>query len=858
MSETHTQLDTPALNVGDKLSQFEVTQQLGSGGSSVVWLAHDALLDRYVAIKQLLVSSDHEEAFHARFRQEAALLKRLSEQEPRLVKMIEHIDDERGAFIITEYIDGPSLDQVMSQNGEPSGVRGALRILYALTQAMITIHGAGVIHRDLKPSNILLPREGGLKVCDLGLAALIAEQEALTLGSARYMAPELFRGETADGRADIYSVGIILYELLSGRTQFETTFKTVVRDQRDQAMRWMKWHTNTRLTAPPLKQNNPNVPTRLSDLVARMMEKDPAKRVGSAQELMEAIERHFSREQHAGGATAAGTAGGDPAETGADTTGDTAPLPKRRVWPWALAGSGGALAVLILAIALLVGGGGNSGPDPVAQASGLMNEAKTAYNNGDFTEARQKYDRALSLLTGAAGRGDDQAGEARAGLLAAEVRASLQADRFSEARDSLDKLRDVEAAPAKQVARLSDDLERASAFDSSMDQIASLIDAGNLDRAEQRLLRWQDTALSEKERQRREKLKIAIAGQRQQRAVQSVLDEVNQLVAQNRRDAAIERLEEAQDDLDSSKLRDKLESLRQARRLDEITTQAERAAASGQVRDAIEHYQDALEIEDDPALQKKLRALQARQQIERAGRLKEVGNLEAAAEAYNRALGFAEEGSEAHQQAQQALADLDRATERQKLVEMADKAYETGDYDVAIRQYERAIEMSGPGQKAPLEEKLAAAKADRLVEQGNQALADGELEQARELYEQARSLQQGAAGTEQGLAKVEHRLKYRNLVAKGDAMRQQGRYSEARTQYRKARDTLNTDEIQQRLEDVRYEHLMLKAENYMDAKQWRQAESQLLTIRNQVRDTEQVRQKLETVRQRLAAQGPQS
>jgi tetratricopeptide (TPR) repeat protein len=854
MSDTHTQLDTPALKVGDKLSQFEVMEQLGGGGSSVVWKAYDSLLDRYVAVKQLLVSPDQEEHFHARFRQEAALLKQLSEQELRLVKTVEHIDDERGAFIITEYVDGLSLDQLLNQNGEPSSVRGAMRILYALTQAMQTIHGAGVIHRDLKPSNILLPREGGLKICDLGLAALIAEQEALTLGSARYMAPELFRGEQADGRADIYSVGLILYEMLAGRTKFEQTFKTVMRDQRNQAMRWMKWHTNARMTAPPLKQQNAKVPTRLSDLIGRMMEKDPAKRVGSADELMQAIERHFSVQQHGAGATMAGSGATEAGNTepAGDTTGDTAVLPQRRVWPWAVGGSAAALTLGAVLFAIFAGGSGDAGPTPAEQAAGLIKDGRAAYNNGAFETAREKHQQALTLLTS---EDRDQphpmAEKARAGLLSAKVRVALSSERFAEAQEHLAQLRRIDDVSPRRLQRLSDETERATAFDSAMDDIDTLVQQGELDQAEQRLFRWQDTALSDPEQQRLDQLKIAIAGQRKQRHVQQVLSQVDRLLSQGRRDDAIDRLVEGRDRYESSKLRDRLDALRQQKRLDELITQAQRAESSGAVSDAIRYYKQALQLEEDPGVQRSLRLLQAQQQIEIAGQHQQVGNLIAARDAYNRALGFAPEGSQAYRNAQKALDDIDRVTERQTLVQMAEDAYDEGNYDVAIRQYKRALEMSGPGKKQQLRQRLTTAKAEQLVEQGDRARQNDNWEKARQLYQQAKALQQDTAGTAQGLEKVEQRLKYQDYLAKGDELRDQGRYSRARVQYRNARDTLRTDEVQQRLEDVRYEYLMLKADEYITREQWRQARSTLLTIRNQVRDTETVRQKLQQVQQKM-------
>src|SRR5690606_35571354 len=112
----------------------------------------------------------------------------------------------------------------------PMDERQALGIIGGTALALDTIHKQNIIHRDLKPSNILLPGEGGLKICDFGLATLMEDQEALDVGSVRYMAPELFGDEKADQRADIYALGLVAYEMLAGRDKFADVFKIVLRD----------------------------------------------------------------------------------------------------------------------------------------------------------------------------------------------------------------------------------------------------------------------------------------------------------------------------------------------------------------------------------------------------------------------------------------------------------------------------------------------------------------------------------------------------------------------------------------------------------------------------------------------------
>ncbi len=283
------------LRPGDKIDKYEVVEQIGAGGFSVVWKAYDRLLDKHVAVKQITVDpSVDQETFRERFRKEAAIQKKAAQEHKHLVRIIDFIEDPRGLFILMEYVNGPSLEHLLAQNPGPVDVNTALGIAAAAAVALGAIHDQGIVHRDLKPANILLPNEGGLKICDFGLASLMEDQETPSVGTVRYMAPELLDSKQADGRADLYSLGMMLYEMLIGRANFEDSFKTVLRDQRNVALRWMKWHTNLKIKATPIRQYVPAVPEGIAQLVERMMEKDPVQRIGSANELIQAMRRQLA------------------------------------------------------------------------------------------------------------------------------------------------------------------------------------------------------------------------------------------------------------------------------------------------------------------------------------------------------------------------------------------------------------------------------------------------------------------------------------------------------------------------------------------------------------------------------------
>jgi len=176
------------LQPGEELGKYVITEQIGAGGVSVVFRASDKLLNKDVAIKQVMPSSTDSESletFRSHFRREARLQKQVAAHEPRLVKVIEFIENDRGIFLVMELVEGITLEAALSQNRTPMDPRKALGIIGASALALKALHEKQIIHRDLKPSNILIDQRGQLKLTDFGLAALIAEQDVLSVGSVR-------------------------------------------------------------------------------------------------------------------------------------------------------------------------------------------------------------------------------------------------------------------------------------------------------------------------------------------------------------------------------------------------------------------------------------------------------------------------------------------------------------------------------------------------------------------------------------------------------------------------------------------------------------------------------------------------
>ncbi|MEO8503145.1 MAG: protein kinase [Acidobacteriota bacterium] len=209
-----------------KIGRYEITGQLGRGGMGVVHSAHDPALDRAVAVKVLHFESESVlnsgPDMEARFLREARLAARL--QHPSVATVYDAGREGDSLYLVMELVDGESLARKL-QRGEFPEPEQSMRIVAAVADALAAAHKVGIVHRDVKPANILMAKNGGIKVSDFGIAKAVGESTELTrtgsvLGSPAYMAPEQVQGQEVDARADLFSLGVVLYELLLHRKPF--------------------------------------------------------------------------------------------------------------------------------------------------------------------------------------------------------------------------------------------------------------------------------------------------------------------------------------------------------------------------------------------------------------------------------------------------------------------------------------------------------------------------------------------------------------------------------------------------------------------------------------------------------------
>jgi serine/threonine-protein kinase len=260
--------------------RYKVVRRLGSGGMANVYLAEDQELGRRVAIKILNDRHAHDEQFVERFRREAKNAAGLSH--PNIVSIYDRGEAEGTYYIAMEYLDGRSLKELIVSRG-PAPIPVAIDYARQILAALRFAHRNGIVHRDIKPHNVLVDGEGRVKVTDFGIARAGAASQMTEAGSivgtAQYLSPEQAKGTAVDQRSDIYSLGIVLYELLTGSVPF--TGDTPV----EIAMRHI-----SETPAPP-STKRPEIPHDLDLVVTRALAKDPADRYESAEEMDADLER---------------------------------------------------------------------------------------------------------------------------------------------------------------------------------------------------------------------------------------------------------------------------------------------------------------------------------------------------------------------------------------------------------------------------------------------------------------------------------------------------------------------------------------------------------------------------------------
>src|SRR5215469_9062736 len=290
MKETVTMMNNSGDLIGKTLGTCTLERLVGQGGMGAVYLARQSRPSRYVAVKVLLprirMSAAVYQAFLARFQREADLIARLEHM--NIMPIYEYGEQKGITYLVMPYLPGGNLRNVLAENGALS-LRVTLSYIEQAASALDYAHAHGVIHRDIKPSNFLLHPDGRLILADFGIARMMNDESStigatltstgMLLGTPEYMAPEMARGEPIDARADIYELGIVLFQMLSGHVPFKgnTPLAVVVKQLEE--------------TLPPLHQANPIIPAAVDRVVQIATAKRREDRYRTAGEMAQALRR---------------------------------------------------------------------------------------------------------------------------------------------------------------------------------------------------------------------------------------------------------------------------------------------------------------------------------------------------------------------------------------------------------------------------------------------------------------------------------------------------------------------------------------------------------------------------------------
>ena len=262
--------------IGQLVGNYKIEEKLGEGGMGAVYKGVDTMLDREVAIKALRPELASQDSVVERFRTEAVTLAKLNH--PNIATLYTMFRQGEELYMVLEFVRGETLDSILQKRGALPAEE-AIPVFCQVLDGIDHAHELGIVHRDIKPANMMLTEKGTLKVLDFGIARLLGSARMTRagniIGTLEYMAPEQVRGQETDGRSDLYALGMMLYEVLTGRLPFDT----------DNEFELMK--SQTEMTPTPPREINPAIPEDVEAAIMKAIQKDPDERFQTGGEFRE-------------------------------------------------------------------------------------------------------------------------------------------------------------------------------------------------------------------------------------------------------------------------------------------------------------------------------------------------------------------------------------------------------------------------------------------------------------------------------------------------------------------------------------------------------------------------------------------
>jgi len=261
-------------------NRYEILEKTGVGGMATVYTAKDLVLNRHVAVKVLKEEFTTDEEFVKRFNTEALAAASLSHA--NIVSIYDVGNEDNIYYIVMELVRGKTLKQIITENG-PISWKWATNIAIQIASALEVAHKNNIVHRDIKPHNIIITEDGVAKVTDFGIAKAVSNSTitafGTTIGSVHYFSPEQAKGGYTDAKSDIYSLGVVMYEMLTGQVPFDA----------DTSVSVALMHMQEK-PVPPIEINK-NIPTALNDIILKAMQKEPMARYQTAAEMISDLRR---------------------------------------------------------------------------------------------------------------------------------------------------------------------------------------------------------------------------------------------------------------------------------------------------------------------------------------------------------------------------------------------------------------------------------------------------------------------------------------------------------------------------------------------------------------------------------------
>ncbi|NLW85518.1 MAG: protein kinase [Planctomycetes bacterium] len=865
------------LPIGTTIGKYEIVERRAIGGQAIVYKGYDSLLDRHVAIKQISSHLAENEKFLERFRREARILARLGAQQPAIVTIHELVAEQHGLFIVMEFLNGHSLETIIRETAGPSEPKAALQILWRLAAALHDVHQAGIIHRDIKPANIIV--EDGLrpKITDFGVAASLSAQTSMLLGTTKYMAPEMFEGADIDGRADMYSLGMVAYELLAGRPKFNEVFADLVRDPHSEAMRWMKWHGNMSVSAPPLGEISPGVPAPLSDIVMKMLAKNPNDRFANMEALGRAIKQTFSPKARAAEAAPVAprlqqvaSAVSSPSSTDLELIiPPTAEIPRQKLSlkTKIIAASAAFVLLIVTAVALMIS---NSSSQDQARREVLAayRSADDHYKAARFAEAAHEFE-----LVAAKPRSFEAAAKASVMAPLAAARAGLLTAQSDEDWDNVATLASKARENAKEIqasrknlvewcSGIIDETERFETertlerkFRMTIAEARYDYEQGRFTEAQTRLEQQLAGAMPPDKIEMKHALwheiELAILNQRVLQAV-STGDELASRQDFAGASAAYERAinmapsnklppprtmtqkaQEIEAAIQQTKaaIGQKAPDLAGRQKYFEAIARADAASDAGDRRAELSALTDAAGIVASDALTQRIAMLQSQLAFEQGQQAVDQGDLANARRLFAKAL----EHNPDNQQATEQIALLDMSERRRTLVAEGDSLVLQDKLAEALEKFSQAAAIVG---EPPMDERVSQCRFGLLIAEGDRLRKENKHREAIEAYEKAREVRPSEGDlitARQAATTLEE--EYQGLLRKGDEHLAARHYGKAREAYAQARTKAESPELaNKKIAFSIYQENLENGKEYIQLKNWNAAMAHLKTAKSKQRD----------------------